>query len=282
MSTRVSIAGHPLHAMLVTIPIGLWVFSLISDIAFMSTGDARWATTAYFTLGGGIVGALLAAVPGLLDFLGLHEPRERRVGTMHLALNLAIVAIQAVNFWLRAASDVASSLPILPEERLEERVRTRVPDAPRDLVAGASARNDDDLAHSLARLKRAKRFGAALERQPAGNEWADHSLGIEIEKRLDRLSAGCRIFLHYRAPGCGNNLGVFEEHQIEPDAGNAGSKADYDQAPAWRDRSQRCFRVFPANRIEHYVDATFQRRFERRDQRAARRRVEWPGRIDEH
>jgi uncharacterized membrane protein len=113
MSTRVSIAGHPLHAMLVTIPIGLWVFSLVCDIAFISSGDARWATTAYFTLGGGVVGALLAAVPGLLDFLGLHEPRERRVGTMHLVLNLAIVAIQAVNFWLRSESDVAASLPIL-------------------------------------------------------------------------------------------------------------------------------------------------------------------------
>jgi uncharacterized membrane protein len=114
MSTRVSIAGHPLHAMLVTIPIGLWVFSLVADIIFMSNGDVQWATTAYFTLGGGIVGALLAAVPGLLDFLGLHDPRERRVATIHLVLNLAIVAIQAINFWLRSRANPGSeTLPIL-------------------------------------------------------------------------------------------------------------------------------------------------------------------------
>jgi uncharacterized membrane protein len=114
MSTRVSIAGHPLHAMLVTIPIGLWVFSLVSDIVFVSTGDTQWATTAYFTLGGGIVGALLAAVPGLLDFLGLHDARERRVATIHLVLNLAIVAIQAANFWLRSqATPGAANLPML-------------------------------------------------------------------------------------------------------------------------------------------------------------------------
>lgn len=112
MSSRVSIAGHPLHAMLVTIPIGLWVFSLVSDIAVLSTGDARWESTAYFTLGGGIVGALLAAVPGLLDFLGLHEPRERRTATYHLALNLAIVVIQIVNFWLRAETG-SQNLPVL-------------------------------------------------------------------------------------------------------------------------------------------------------------------------
>jgi uncharacterized membrane protein len=114
MSSRVSIAGHPIHPMLVTLPIGLWVFSLVADIVFLSTGDDRWETTAYFTLGGGIVGAVLAAVPGLLDFLGLHDPRERRVATMHLSLNLAIVAIQAVNFWLRSeAGPGGDGLPLL-------------------------------------------------------------------------------------------------------------------------------------------------------------------------
>jgi uncharacterized membrane protein len=114
MSSRISIAGHPIHPMLVTIPIGLWVFSFICDLVFVSTGDARWDITAYFTLGGGIVGALLAAVPGLLDFLGLHEPRERHVGVIHLILNLAIVAVQAVNFWLRSEPDISvGNLPVL-------------------------------------------------------------------------------------------------------------------------------------------------------------------------
>ena len=101
MSTRVTVAGHPVHPMLVTIPIGLWVFSLICDFAYVATEDARWAVTAYFTLGGGIVGALLAAVPGLLDLLGLHDSRAVRVGLFHLGLNLAIVVTQAANFWLR-------------------------------------------------------------------------------------------------------------------------------------------------------------------------------------
>jgi uncharacterized membrane protein len=114
MSTRITIAGHPIHPMLVTIPIGLWVFSFICDLVFVSTGDARWDITAYFTLGGGIVGALVAAVPGLLDFLGLHEPRERRIAVIHLILNLAIVAIQAVNFWLRSEPNLGvGNLPVL-------------------------------------------------------------------------------------------------------------------------------------------------------------------------
>lgn len=105
MSTRITVAGHPIHPMLVTIPIGLWVFSLICDFVFVYTGDTRWAVTAYFTLGGGIIGALPAALPGLLDLLGLHDPRAHRIATYHLVLNLAIVAAQAVNFWLRMQAD---------------------------------------------------------------------------------------------------------------------------------------------------------------------------------
>jgi uncharacterized membrane protein len=111
MSTRVTVAGHPIHPMLVTIPIGLWVFSLVCDFGYVITGDERWATTAYFTLGGGIVGALLAAVPGLLDLLSIHDARAQRVGRYHLVLNLAIVVAQAASFWLRTQEGLAEVLP---------------------------------------------------------------------------------------------------------------------------------------------------------------------------
>jgi uncharacterized membrane protein len=97
--------------MLVTLPIGLWLFSLICDFGFIISGDQRWAATAYFTLGGGIVGALIAALPGLLDLLGLHDARAQRIAVYHMVLNLAIVAAQAVNFWLRMADDLVGALP---------------------------------------------------------------------------------------------------------------------------------------------------------------------------
>jgi uncharacterized membrane protein len=97
--------------MLVTLPIGLWIFSMVCDFGFLISGDSRWAVVAYFTLGGGIVGALLAAVPGLIDLLGLQDPRAQRVGVYHMILNLAIVAVQAGNLWLRTADEAAGVLP---------------------------------------------------------------------------------------------------------------------------------------------------------------------------
>lgn len=109
---RMSIAGHPIHPMLVTLPIGLWIFSLVCDLVFASTGDAQWNTTAYLTLGGGIIGALLAAIPGLIDLLALHEGTERRIGVAHMSLNLAIVAVQAINFWLRTMPDSSAGLTL--------------------------------------------------------------------------------------------------------------------------------------------------------------------------
>jgi len=101
MSSRARIAGHPIHPMLVGFPISLWVFSLISDIVFMSGGSATWNVMAWYTMGGGIIGALIAAVPGLIDLLGFPASRARRLGITHMSINLAIVALYAVNFYLR-------------------------------------------------------------------------------------------------------------------------------------------------------------------------------------
>jgi uncharacterized membrane protein len=104
MRTPASIAGHPIHPMVVPIPIGLWVFSLVCDLvqAAGSTNPA-WSTVALYTMGGGIVGALLAAVPGLIDLLSL-PPGPRRTALTHMAINLGVVALYVINFWMRPAA----------------------------------------------------------------------------------------------------------------------------------------------------------------------------------
>lgn len=102
MHTPASIAGHPIHPMLVPLAIGLWIFSLVCDLIHVggSTNPA-WPTVAFYTMGGGIVGALLAAVFGVIDLLSL-PPGPRRTALIHMTMNLVIVVLYVVNFWMRA------------------------------------------------------------------------------------------------------------------------------------------------------------------------------------
>ena len=101
MRTPASIARHPIHPMLVPIPIGLWIFSLVCDLFYLggSTNPA-WNTVAFYCMGGGIVGALAAALPGLVDLLSLPAG-PRGTAIKHMVINLTVVVLYAINFWMR-------------------------------------------------------------------------------------------------------------------------------------------------------------------------------------
>ena len=64
-----SIAGHPLHPMLVPFPIAFFVTTFVCDLAFWRTGVSFWASASLWLLGAGLVMAALAVVMGLIDVL---------------------------------------------------------------------------------------------------------------------------------------------------------------------------------------------------------------------
>jgi uncharacterized membrane protein len=89
--------------MLITIPIGLWVFSLVADvIRMLGLGGAVWEDIALYTMIGGIVGALAAAIPGMIDFVSISDRRAKQIGLAHMFINLSVVAIYVVNAYHRA------------------------------------------------------------------------------------------------------------------------------------------------------------------------------------
>jgi uncharacterized membrane protein len=100
MQTKASIASHPVHTMLVPLPIGLFTGALVFDLLHVGTGQPGWGLVAFWVIAAGLVGALLAAVPGLIDYSGLRGP-ARRIATWHLAMNLTLVGLFALNLWLR-------------------------------------------------------------------------------------------------------------------------------------------------------------------------------------
>jgi uncharacterized membrane protein len=98
--------------MLVGFPIGLWVFALVCDVVHAMGGGARWQTVATYCVAGGIVGALLATVPGLIDYFSIDEAEMRRIANLHLAVNLGAVLIFAMNLWLRFRLSAESNVPL--------------------------------------------------------------------------------------------------------------------------------------------------------------------------
>jgi len=93
--------------MLIVFPIGLWIFSLACDLIRLAgaPGDA-WSTVAFFTMVGGFIGALCAAVPGFIDLLYYKggAPPVKKIALTHMAINLTAVVLYAINIWLRASS----------------------------------------------------------------------------------------------------------------------------------------------------------------------------------
>jgi uncharacterized membrane protein len=109
VESTAAIAGHPLHHMLVTLPIGLLIGALASDIAFRVTADTFWARGTLWLLIGGIVTALVAAIPGFIDFMTIDRVRNLWISWTHMIGNLTVVGLSAINAWLRWDDPVAGA-----------------------------------------------------------------------------------------------------------------------------------------------------------------------------
>jgi uncharacterized membrane protein len=67
---------------------------------------------AFLSMAGGVIAGLIAAVPGYLDYRSLTAPNVQRIGRWHMAINLFIVILFAINLWLRMDSEAAVVLPL--------------------------------------------------------------------------------------------------------------------------------------------------------------------------
>ncbi|MGE5164526.1 MAG: DUF2231 domain-containing protein [Sphingobacteriales bacterium] len=93
-----SIAGHPIHPMLIPFPIAFFVSAFVCDLAYWQTSNNAWATAALWLIGAGLVMAALAAVAGLTDVL--VEPRIRALNDAlwHAGGNIVVVLIELYSF----------------------------------------------------------------------------------------------------------------------------------------------------------------------------------------
>ncbi len=96
--------GHPFHPILVTIPIGTWTASLIFDIlGLLSDDPSPYALASQILIAIGIIGAVVAAIFGLLDMSQLAAGTPaRRTALTHMTANLVAVVLFAVSWAVRA------------------------------------------------------------------------------------------------------------------------------------------------------------------------------------
>jgi len=105
--------GHPLHPALVHFPIGLFVLSLMLDIAlYLNLTSIDLFPASLYTMAGGLAMGILAALTGLVDRsdIRLDHP-ARKTSTVHMLLNLSALGLFGINYALRLGQ---SNLPVLP------------------------------------------------------------------------------------------------------------------------------------------------------------------------
>ena len=102
MESRVKLLGHPVHPMLIVFPIGLLATSVIFDILYSIVRKPAFAIASFYMSASGVIGGLLAAVFGLMDWLALpRDSRAKRIGAWHGLGNFAIVNLFVVSALLR-------------------------------------------------------------------------------------------------------------------------------------------------------------------------------------
>jgi len=102
--------GHPLHAALTDVPLGLWTGGVILDAIGLLAGDRSARRAADWCVGIGCGGAVAAAVAGMADFSKTEDP-QRREATAHSILNGLALAAFGFSFYRRRRGDWAGSLP---------------------------------------------------------------------------------------------------------------------------------------------------------------------------
>jgi uncharacterized membrane protein len=102
MESRAKLAGHAVHPMLITLPLGLLGTAVIFDLIQAVNDSAELAVASFFMIAAGIVGGLLAAVFGLVDWLAIPGgTRAKRIGALHGVGNVVVVVVFALSWLLR-------------------------------------------------------------------------------------------------------------------------------------------------------------------------------------
>src|SRR5205809_7900236 len=107
---------HPIHPMLVHFPIGFLVVSFLLDLVSLGFPEVpNLVRCSFYAMLFGVVTALLAAVPGFVDYSDIRRDHAgKATATRHMTLNLMVVAIYGINLWLRSSALTDFKISLVP------------------------------------------------------------------------------------------------------------------------------------------------------------------------
>jgi uncharacterized membrane protein len=106
VESKAKLFGHPLHQILVVFPLGLLATSVIFDIAYFVTNNTLLSDVAYWMMVAGIIGGVVAAPFGLVDWLAIPGgTRAKTIGGLHGAGNVVVLLLFALSWYMRGRAD---------------------------------------------------------------------------------------------------------------------------------------------------------------------------------
>lgn len=118
MESKTKLLGHPIHPMLIVFPLGLLATAVVFDLLYIIRSTTEFALVGFWMIAAGIVGGVLAAIFGFLDWTAIPRgTRAKRIGLLHGVGNIVIIALFAVSLLLRwnDAAHIPSTLSIILE-----------------------------------------------------------------------------------------------------------------------------------------------------------------------
>ena len=112
MRSRAQIQGHPIHPSLIPYPFAFLTGAAFFDVAGWLFGHSGWhATAAYLTVAGVAMG-LVAALPGVIDFVYTVPPKSsgKKRALQHGVLNVTALVLFTIAWWFRR-TDLIHSFP---------------------------------------------------------------------------------------------------------------------------------------------------------------------------
>ena len=110
MESKAKFLGHGIHPIVIVFPLGLLATGVVFDIIYLVWGNPGMASVAYWMISSGLIGGLIAAPFGWIDWFAIpSDTRAKTIGLMHGLSNIVALLLFAGSWWMR------NDLPERPE-----------------------------------------------------------------------------------------------------------------------------------------------------------------------